>query len=175
MSHPTIPISHLLFLFFKEMGPTHFSHMSHPTFPISHLLFLFFKEMGRTPLFPYLTFYSCSAMALAPAIVMALCYFVLLDWIFIFPSAGDRMVYAGAPSSHAQKATRHTLCCAPYIYECLIYMNALETAESSCGPPPTPPGAAAVVAVQCVMGAFIHAAWNEDLSEEAPANSKKSR
>jgi hypothetical protein len=25
------------------------------------------------------------------------------------------------------------------------------------------------------MGAFIHAAWNEDLSEEAPANSKKSR
>ena len=22
--------------------PTHFSHMSHPTFPISHLLFLFF-------------------------------------------------------------------------------------------------------------------------------------
>ena len=25
-----------------ENDPTHFSHMSHPTFPISHLLFLFF-------------------------------------------------------------------------------------------------------------------------------------
>ena len=24
--------------------PTHFSHMSHPTFPISHLLFLFFRS-----------------------------------------------------------------------------------------------------------------------------------
>ncbi len=27
-----------------ENDPTHFSHMSHPTFPISHLLFLFFSK-----------------------------------------------------------------------------------------------------------------------------------
>ena len=49
--------------------PTHFSHMSHPTFPISHLVFLFvhrglflphptISPICRTPLFPYLTFYS---------------------------------------------------------------------------------------------------------------------
>ena len=43
-------------------------------------------------------------MALAPAIVMALCYFVLLDWIFIFPSAGDRMVYAGVAAIVAVQA-----------------------------------------------------------------------
>ena len=30
--------------------PTHFSHMSHPTFPISHLLFLFFRCPSRSEL-----------------------------------------------------------------------------------------------------------------------------
>ena len=33
---------------FEFRPPTHFSHMSHPTFPISHLLFLFFKVSSHT-------------------------------------------------------------------------------------------------------------------------------
>ena len=48
---------------FVSAHRTHFSHMSHPTFPISHLLFCVFSfahppisPICRTPLFPYLTF-----------------------------------------------------------------------------------------------------------------------
>ena len=37
----SLALEHVVFVFLRP--PTHFSHMSHPTFPISHLLFSFFS------------------------------------------------------------------------------------------------------------------------------------